>query len=466
MRSEFRDAQVSLTEGERDDRIFRTTLKLSVMEGIFGQIFNSLCGPGSAFLTKFAIMLNATPFQFGILSAIGQISQIFQPLGALVTRKRRKRKGVVLALQGGGRGTLLLCGVLPFVALSWNPIDVFLLLFLLSVSLLAVADNAWIGWISDLVPPGFRGRFFSVRSQYLMLAAIGASYACSLFIDSFTGGSGQELHASKSVFFQANHLPLGFAIIFFAAAIAGLVGLGVLARQPEKIKRIEEEGIARMFVIPLRDSNFRWFLLYNCWWMSAVGIGAPFWQPFMMQKLRMSLFEVQIYGSIYIIAGILVLRLWGRLIDACGNRTAMRFIILLGGLNPMVWLFITPRNYPMLYLEAITSGIMWAGAGLVATNFVLSIAPNERRQLYAGLSGAFSGVAMMATMLLSGAFLPRAIGIGGLRLEPEQVLFALTGLARWSAQMPLSWVLEPRSRPVSGAIASFIRREIRPRIMK
>lgn len=77
---------------------FKKFLKLSVVEGIFGQIFNSLCGPGSAFLTKFAIMLNATPLQFGILSAIGQISQIFQPLGALVTNKRRKRKGVVMAL--------------------------------------------------------------------------------------------------------------------------------------------------------------------------------------------------------------------------------------------------------------------------------------------------------------------------------------------------------------------------------
>jgi MFS family permease len=450
---------------EKRQQQFRKFLKLSVMEGIFGQIFNSLCGPGSAFLTKFAIMLNATPLQFGILSAIGQISQIFQPLGALVTKRRLKRKGVVLALQGGGRGIVMLYGVLPFVVLSGKPIDVFLFLFLISVSLLAVAENAWIGWISDLVPPRFRGRFFSIRSQYLMLTAIGASYVLSLFIDSFTGGSGQALRSPKSAFFQTDHLPLGFAIIFFAAAIAGFVGLGVLSRQPEKIKEIEDESIARIFVIPLKDSNFRRFLLYSCWWMSAVGIGAPFWQPFMMQKLSMSLFEVQIYGSINIIAAILVVRLWGRLIDTYGNRTAMRFIILLGGLNPMVWLFVTPTNYPILYLEAITSGIMWAGAGLVATNFVLSIAPNKRRQLYAGMSGAFSGVAMMTTMLLSGAFLPRIIEISGLRLEPEQVLFALTGLARLSAQVPLSWVLEPRSRPVSEAITSFIR-EIRPRIMK
>jgi len=454
-----------LMEQHTGDKRLRKIEKISVIEGIFGQIFNSLAGPGSAFLTKFAIMLNATPFHFGILSAIGQVSQIFQPLGALVTKRRRKRKGIVLGLQFSGRGIVLCYGVLPFLVLSDNAIHAFLLLFLLSVSLLAVAENAWIGWISDLVPLRGRGRFFSVRSQYLMLAAIATSYMFSLFIDSFTTGGGLALQDMKSAFLRADGLAQGFAVIFFVAAIAGFVGLAVLARQPEKIKAIEEEGIVGMFLLPMKDRNFRRYLLYSCWWMSAVGVGAPFWQPFMMQKLHMSLFEVQIYGSMNIIASILVLRLWGRMIDTFGNRTAMRFIILLGGFNPMVWLFITPQNYFLLYLEAITSGIMWAGAGLVATNFVLSIAPNERRQLYAGVSGAFSGIAMMATMLLSAALLPEGFIISGLRLEPEQVLFALTGIARLSAQVPLSWVREPRSRPVSDAIVSFIR-EIKPRIMK
>jgi MFS family permease len=254
-------------------------------------------------------------------------------------------------------------------------------------------------------------------------------------------------------------------IIFSVAVVAAFSGLGVLSRLLEKEKKIEEESTAGMFFFPMRDRNFTRFLLYNCWWMLAVGIGAPFWQPFMLQKLHMSLFEVQIYGSINMAASILVLRFWGRLIDAYGNRTAMRLIILLGGFNPMLWLFVTPHNYPLLYLEAITSGIMWAGAGLVATNFVLSIAPNERRQLYSGVSGAFSGIAMMTTMLASGAFLPHRLEIGSYSLEPEQVLFGLTGLARWSAQIPLSLVREPKSGSVGEAIAFFIR-EIKSRIMK
>ena len=329
-------------------------------------------------------MLSATPLQFSLLFAIGQVSQVFQPIGAFVTKNRTNRKSVVLTLQFLGCGMALFYGILPFISFSGNTIYIFLLLFFLSVSLLSIAGNAWIGWISDVVPLRVRGRFFSNVSQSVMLTAIVVGYAFSLFIDHFNTGVGQDFHIRESAFFSPGNLPIGFAIVFFVAVISAFSGLGVLSRLPEKEKKIEERSAAGMFFLPMKDSNFRRFLLYNCWWMLAVGIGAPFWQPFMMQKLRMSLFEVQIYGSINIAASILVVRLWGRLIDAYGNRTAMRVIILLGGLNPLVWLFVTPNNYPILYIEAITSGIMWAGAGLVATNFILSIAPNDRRQLYSG----------------------------------------------------------------------------------
>jgi MFS family permease len=443
---------------ERKDSGLNRIVRLSIMEGIFAQIFNSLSGPGSAFLTRFAIMLNAVPVQFAIMSAISQLSLIFQPLGAIITRRRERRKGVVLKLLLTGRGVAIFYGLVPIVFFAGGAIWAFLFLFFLSVSITAVADNAWLAWISDLVPIGMRGRFFSARSRALMVTAIVVSSAFGLFIDRFSSGGASRL-------FTQEHLSYGFATLFFIAAPAGVIGLSVLSRQSEKMKVIEEDGFTEMFLHPMKDSNFRKFLLYGCWWMFAVGIAAPFWQPFMMKKLHMSLFEVQIYGSINIVSSIAVLGLWGRLIDAYGNKTAMRLIILMGGFNPLVWLFVSAHSYHIIYVEAITSGIMWGGAGLVGTNFVLSVAPEERKQVYAGVSGAFSGIAMITTMLLSGIFLPRPVDIRGFHLEPEQVLFALTAIARWSTLVPLSWVHETRARAVDEAITSLIR-GIRPKIAK
>jgi len=440
-------------------------VRISVTSGIFGQIFSTLCGSGSAFLTKFAIMLNAAPIHFAILAAIGQISQIFQPIGALVTKGRTKRKSVVLTLEFIAYCIAFCFGLLPFIFSEKNAMFAFLLLFFLSISLLSVANNAWIGWITGIVPLKVRGRFFSVLSQYVMLTAVLVGIGFSLFIDFFSASARQDIAKESSAFFKPENLPLGFITIFSVAILAAFSRLLKLSRLPEREKKIEEDTLPRMFSLPLRDSNFRKFLLFNCWWMFAVGIGAPFWQPFMLQKLGMTLFEVQIYSGVNIAAAILVLRVWGRIIDGYGNRTAMRLIIMLGGFNPMVWLFVTPHNYYILYMEAVTSGIMWAGAGLVATNFVLSIAPDEKRQLYSGVSGAFSGLAMVITMLASGVFLPESPAIREIHLEPEQVLFGLTAIARWTAQIPLSLVQERKSRPVSEAIAFFVR-EVKPKIMK
>lgn len=69
--------------------------------------------------------------------------------------------------------------------------------------------------------------------------------------------------------------------------------------------------------------------------MFAIGVGSPFWGPFMMKKLSMSLFEIQIYNTISVFSSLLSYPFWGRFIDKNGNKTAMQICIVLGGLNPM-----------------------------------------------------------------------------------------------------------------------------------
>ena len=203
-------------------KIFR----ISVMSGILSQVFSTLSGSGSAFLTKFVIMLNATPLHFAVLSAIGQVSQVFQALGAFVTRRRTKRKGVVLTLQFIGCGIALIYGILPFIFSSGNAIRVFLLLLFVSVSLLSIAGNAWIGWISDIIPLRIRARFFSGLSQYLMLTTVAVSYGFSLFIDHF-GASGKEQRPYTGIcLFYGRKFAGRFHDYFFDSRCRSFLGTG------------------------------------------------------------------------------------------------------------------------------------------------------------------------------------------------------------------------------------------------
>lgn len=447
----------------------RHTVRFSITEGVYTQVYIALASAGSAFVTRFALLLGAMPFHLGLLAAIGQLSLVFQPFGIMITRRGISRKNIIVKLATVGRALALLYGMLPFLFPRYIAIWAFLLLLTISTSLHAMGTNAWIAWISDMVPDRVRGRFFSWRSRYFMIGGLLIGYILSAFVDVFdpktVGLLERFIKISTTGFFSDEHFGYAFILVFVIAAMFGFLGLTFLKRQPERPTRVERDSMISMFIKPMHDRNFRRFLVYSLWWMLALGIGSPFWQPFMIQKLHMSLVNIQVYGTISAIASILALRPWGMIIDRFGNKAAMRIAIILGGVNPLVWLFISTHNSWILYLEAMTSGIMWSGANIVAMNFVLAIAPSNRRQMYSGLLGAFSGTAMIITMLLSGFFLPRPMEILGLYLHPEQVLFGLTGLLRWTAHVPLSWVEEPKGQPF-GALMYHLRQSAKVRIVQ
>lgn len=434
-------------------------MKISIVEGAFAQIYMSLSGPGSVFVTRFAVLLNASPLHFGLLSAIGQLSQVFQPVGALITRPMTSRKGMVLLFAMTGRLLTLLLGILPFWLSGFNAMAVFLGLFFISTTLQAIAGNAWVAWISDSVPLRFRGRFFSLRSRYLLTIGLLTGLLAGLYIDWFDTGNSIPVpdFLVKPVSNSAgnSNLAVGFLTLFSVATVIGITGIGILKYQPEIRKQVETDSIHSMITLPFKDKNFRRLLLFTTWWMLAIGTGAPFWQPFMIQKLKMSLIAIQFYGVISTMASLLVLKLWGQFIDRFGNKTAMGIALVMGGINPMIWVAASPSKYWLVYCEAVTSGIMWAGAGLVAVNFVLALAPTNRRQMYSGIHGAVSGLAMMVTMVLSGYLLPYLPSSHAGRFAPEQILFALTGLLRWSALIPLLWIEDVRSPGLNYMLGYF-----------
>ncbi len=436
---------------DRNRTELRRTVDISIKEGVFAQMHMSLAGPGSVFLTKLAAFLGASALQFSFLAAITQASQLFQPLGVAVTRRLTSRRKAVLVLAGVGRALVPLYAVLPFLLPHQRALAVFLLLYFVSTSVQAVAGNAWIGWIGDMVPLRIRGRFFARRNQVLMMAGLVVAYLFSVVVDlseQKPAGLARAIARLADIHPGPLALQLALLALFVTAGAVGIVALRILAKQPERPKRVETEPFSSLLRIPFRDRNFKRLLIYGIWWMVTVGIGGPFWQPFMLQKLHMSVVQIQVYGTLAAASALLSLRFWGRLIDRFGNKTAMRIAIVLGSINPVVWVFATPGTTWILYFEGVSAGAMWAGAGIVATSFVLAIAPPERRQIYSGLFGAASGLGMMLTILLSGVLLPPPVRGLGLSLHPEQVLFLIGGVIRLTSQIPLSWVQEPAEVPM------------------
>jgi len=432
----------------------RQTIRISIAEGLFSQLYTGLAGAGSVFVTKLAGLLGAQPFHYGLLFAIGQLSQIFQPLGVAITRGLTARKKAVITLAALGRGLTPLFGLIPLL-FGRQSLGLFLAAFFVATSLLAMSANAWMGWIGDMVPNRIRGRFFAKRNQVLMIIGLLGGYVFAAGIDLFDTNPGPAGRLLRSILDTGNLVPYSkwaFFFLFLIAGILGIAGLFILRRQPERVKVVETEPLSKMLMTPFGDPNFRRLAVWGVWWTMAIGIGAPFWQPFMIDQLRMSVLMIMVYGTISTFAGMASLTAWGRLIDRYGNKTSMRISTVMSAVSPIPWLFASPSRLWLIYCEAVVSGILWSGAGIVSTNFVLSIAPPGKQQSYSGVFAAVSGFGMVVTMILFSAVMPPPVAISGFRLHPMQVLFLGTALARLSALVPLARVREDITTPFTVVI--------------
>ncbi|MEN6445390.1 MAG: MFS transporter [Candidatus Cloacimonas sp.] len=454
---------MSKIDKQRKQSQLRTSFQTSITEGIFAQIYGNLSAIGSSFIVKLMVLLDASPMHYSLLSAIGQVSAIWQPLGVAITYKLRQQKNACVLITAVGRALTMFLGLSLLFHNRLQGIWFALLLLFFSAGLQAMSANIWIAWISDLIPLSLRGRFFSKRNQILVGIGLIVSYLVSFHIDLFESTRGAiklaYLHFLRAEhFFVPQNQPWFLAGIYVFASLIGLIGLLFLRRQPENpLSSLSEERLRDRYLSPFKDKNFRLLLIFGIWWMLAIGVGSPFWGPFMMKNLSMSMFKIQIYNTLSVLSSILSYQFWGRFIDKNGNKTAMKICIVLGGLNPMLWLFTSAKNFSILWLEALISGFMWAGAGIITTNFVLSIAIKGREQVYSGVYGAITGLAMMVSTLACGIFFPSALTIGKKYIEPEQVIFVLGGLMRWLSFIPLYFVVEKQNIPLHKALLSLFK---------
>lgn len=455
-------ASAMINKARPKHSIVRKAYRISILEGIFAQIYGNLAQIGSSFITKLLVIMGASPMHYSLLSALGQVSAIWQPLGVAITHHLHRRKMACVWITAAGRILTLFLGLALLFPLRYHGIWYVLILLAISAGLQSMGANIWIAWVSDLIPLKIRGRFFSKRNQILISVGLVVSYILSFHVDLFEPNAGKLGQAyvnllNASSFFSPENQAWFLAGIYVFATIIGIVGLFILARQPERAMQDNgKQGLLARYREPFRDKNFRLLLIFGIWWMLAIGVGSPFWGPFMLKKLSMSLFEMQLYGTFHTGASLLSFRFWGKFIDRFGNKSAMKICVALGGLNPVFWLFTSAGAYGILWFEALISGFMWAGTGLVTTNFVLSIAKKGKQQVYSGLYAAITGFAMMCSTLASGIFYPGTMDIGIRVLEPEQVIFGIGSILRWLAIIPLFFVVEQHSTPLRKALSASI----------
>jgi MFS family permease len=411
----------------------RQSLIASTVDGGLSTVFSNITG--GVLLSNFLFDLGASPVEIGMLASLPMLTNLLQPLGALLSNRTTSRRdyGLWIFLPSRLLWLLLVAGIVCVDRAAAAPKQlVYLTLALLLITniLGALGGASWMSWVAALVPRQLRGRYYSNRNIVCSLANL-----LCLPIGSFIVSNWQGTEIA------GYGIALGIAIVF------GLVGLGcqqlAIDINPQDYRRPTqpEESLFAGLTAALADRNLVIFLIYFALWAFAVNLSTPFFNLYMLDNLDVDLNWVTLFSSIGTGTNMLMLLVWGRIIDRFGSRRLLIGAGLMVVMMPLFWLLAgLPQVQAQLWIYLavfhIFWGGMWAAIDLGNNNIQIEIVPIEHHATFfaiaaavAGISGAFGTT--MGGMLMQGA---RYEGLFG--------VFSLSAMLRLVAIIPLLFVRE------------------------
>ena len=154
-------------------------LRISVWEGSFASVW--LAMTTGAFLTGYALWLGADSQTLGLISAIPTFAALAQIISSFYGERLRARKAFTAWFTLSGRALWLPILLLPLVLPHAQTLLWFLVLYTLSYVLLNIPLPAYFSWMSDLVPPDHRGRYFGRRNMIIGIVALVAGLPAAWF---------------------------------------------------------------------------------------------------------------------------------------------------------------------------------------------------------------------------------------------------------------------------------------------
>jgi MFS family permease len=422
----------------------RQSLQASTVDGGLAAVFSNITG--GILLSNFLLDLGANSVEIGTIASLPMLTNLLQPLGALLSNRTNSRHtyGIWMFLPARLVWLLLLVGIV-FVEhhrdISHQLIYLTLALLFISNLLAALGSASWMSWLAALVPPRVRGRYYSIRNIVSNLANLLCLPAASFIIANWQGS---EL--------------AGYGIVLGIGIVSGLVSLGcqhfMLDIDPQAyIVGEQHESLWAGLVAAVKDPNLVMFLIYFALWGFAVNLSTPFFNLYMLDNLNIDITWVTIFSSLYTGANMLMMLLWGRLSDRFGNRPIVLCTGIAIGIIPLFWLLTgleSVRSQLWIYLAVfhLIFGGLWSAIDLCNNNLQIAITPIQHHATFFAIAAAVAGV--------SGAL---GTTVGGLLVQADCYtgifgVFSLSAMLRLIALIPLIFVDERRTD--SGSLATLI----------
>lgn len=395
------------------------SLRISTIEGAFASIHGTITA--GALATGYGLMLGANDFHLGMMAAMGALASVGNAISARLVGLLGRRKALCVAASVTSRCVWGILAALPFLAAT-NAVKLRIFLGLLFISGLAssIAGNAWLSWMTDLVPVERRGRYFGRRNTLFGVVTIATGFLSGRLYD--------LLNAQ-------GHQQAAFAILFGVATLSALICGSILSRQWEPPAHGElAKPLAHLLSLPLKNAEFRLFLVFSMLWTAATAVASPFFGAHMIRNLHMPYSLIALYSIVATLFGLASQPFWGAVVDRMGNRPVLVATACSVAFLPMIWVFPKTGFYLPLWIDAALTGLLWPGLGIAMFNLPMVTAPRENRQAYFAVLAMCNGItALLAS--LSGGWIADAFSnvswlVCGRTIVNYHIVFALSTVCR------------------------------------
>lgn len=428
------DHHMQSASEDREHQNRQATLRSQVREGAASAVMQ---GSGETYLSAFALLLHATPFQIGLLAAVPPILGTFAQLYSIKLLNRfHARKPLILT---GAMGQ----------ALAWLPLFVLPMVFprlapwvLLGAVMVYVAMGhmtvpAWNSLITEIVDANQRGAYFANRTRMIAVTSF-VALAIAGFLLQVTESWTEPLW--------------GFGAIFTCAAVAKLISIKYLSRLPElpQHQRLKKNGGVRDFLRSRRSTMFRRFLLFSGIFHAAVMIAGPFFVVYLLRDLHLTYVQYGMWLAAPVLGQLISLQEWGRIADTFGNKKVLVITGLLIPIIPVLYLLST--NWLLLIGINFVSGLIWPGFSLSLGNYVFDAVHAEDRAkgvaVYSAVNALGAGFGAMVGSWLA-TIVPSELGVGKMVFSFASnlpFLFFTSGILRLIASVTLLNTFKERRR--------------------
>lgn len=403
------------------------SLRFSIWEGAMYTLMIAVTA-GSV-RTFYATHLGATDADFGLLTAMGTLAALGAVAGSQVVGRLRSRKRAIM-LTIWNRLLWLVVAMLPLLGLPPRiALNVLMGVVFATSFFDTMLGNAWLSWMSDLMPAERRSRYFGIRSSIHSAIGMAAGWG--------VGHAFDAMRLSPRVGEPLVYLPL-----FLFAGLSGAVSIWFMAQKWEPPAHGEKPiPLARSVTIPFHNPPFRRLILFYVCWTFVTAISTPFWQPHMIRNLHMDGATIAIYTILSGAVGLVSQPLWGRIIDRMGARPVLTLNLIGVSALPLFWLFARPDFLWGIWIDALLTGLFWPGFNLSAFSLNIATAPREHRSAHLATLTLATGLTGFVANLAGGAVASATSGWSatwnGFTLVNYHLIFVFSAAGR-IAMLPLA----------------------------